>query len=74
MVFHDVEYGEVVSVPMMVPLARNVTAVTPTLSVALADTVAVPERVDPPVGDVRDTVGGVVSEGWVWVVALTIDE
>ena len=55
-------YGEVVSVPMVVPLARKVTEVTPTLSDADAETASLPEMVAPSAGALRETVGAVVSE------------
>jgi hypothetical protein len=40
----------------------NCTLATPTLSVAFAETVVVPEMVAPPAGAVIETVGGVVSK------------
>jgi hypothetical protein len=56
----------VVSSPprLVVPSSLNSTTATPTLSEAVAETVtAVPETVAPLAGAVRETVGGVVSEG-----------
>ena len=48
--------------PSATPSSRNCTLVTPTLSLAVADTVtAVPLTVAPFAGAVTDTVGGVVS-------------
>jgi hypothetical protein len=62
-VFHDTEYGDVVSSdPIVVPSALNTTPTTPTLSDAFADTVTVPWTLAPPAGAVIDTVGAVVSE------------
>jgi hypothetical protein len=61
-VFHEVEYGEVVSsAPSAVPSTKNWTPATPTLSEAEALTVVVPETVAPDDGEVMLTVGGVVS-------------
>ncbi len=55
-------YGLVVSsVPITVPSTSSVTPTTPMLSVALALTVVVPERVEPPAGLVTVAVGLVVS-------------
>jgi hypothetical protein len=63
-VFHEVEYGEVVSsAPSAVPSRKNCTPATPTLSEAEALTVVVPETVAPEAGEVMLTVGGVVSGG-----------
>ena len=47
--------------PRFVPSIWNCTLATPTLSLAFAETVTVPVTVAPLVGDVIDTVGGVVS-------------
>ena len=60
---HVTEYGaEVSSAPMMTPFTLNVTPATATLSLAVANRFTeVPETVAPPVGAVRDTVGGVAS-------------
>jgi hypothetical protein len=55
------EYGEVVSLPIDTPSRKNSTRVTPTLSVAFADAVTVPETVDPLAGEVIVAVGAVVS-------------
>src|SRR5437867_1629182 len=61
-VFHEREYGTVVSsAPRLTPSSLNCTPTTPTLSVALAETVTVPATVAPAAGAVIDTVGGVVS-------------
>ena len=63
-VFHDTVYGAAVSaVPSATPSTRNCTPATPTLSDAVAFTAVVPETVAPFPGDVRLTVGGVVSAG-----------
>ncbi len=57
-----IEYGEMVSsAPRFTPSRLNWTPETPTLSEAVADTVVVPDTVDPPVGEVIETVGGVES-------------
>ena len=56
------------SVPKSTPSTLIVTEVTPTLSVAEAVILTVPETVAPFVGAVRETVGGVVSgvrEFWI---------
>src|SRR5207249_12302922 len=69
------EYGEAVSsAPRLFPSNLNCTPATPTLSEALADTVTVPETVDPLAGAVMDTVGGVVSAAVVLTVTLTGEE
>ena len=62
-VFHVVEYGLVMSsVFKFAPSSLNWTPVMPILSEAFAETVtAEPETVEPFVGAVIDTVGGVVS-------------
>src|SRR5438876_1092487 len=61
-VFHETEYGEAVaSAPRFAPSSWNWTPTTPTLSDALAETVIVPETVEPDVGLVMESVGGVVS-------------
>src|SRR5205809_3067097 len=61
-VFHEREYGTVVSsAPRLTPSSLNCTPTTPTLSVALAETVTVPATVEPAAGAVMDTVGGMVS-------------
>src|SRR5438309_8162238 len=58
------EYGAAVtSAPTFTPSSRNCTPTTPMLSEALAVMVTVPETLAPDVGDVIDTVGGVVSGG-----------
>lgn len=59
-VFHDPEYGEVVSsIPMLEPSSLNWTPVTPMLSLAVAERVTVPEIV--PLGEVRVMMGRVWS-------------
>src|SRR5947209_15935339 len=61
-VFHEREYGAAVtSAPRFAPSSLNCTPTTPTLSVALAETVTVPETVEPAAGAVMETVGGVLS-------------
>ena len=61
-VFNDCEYGAAATaVPRFVPSTWNCTLATPTLSLALAETVTVPATVAPLAGAVIDTVGGVVS-------------
>src|SRR6059036_2072118 len=63
-VFQERVYGAVViSAPRLAPSSLNWTPTTPTLSVALAETVTVPVTVAPLDGAVRETVGGVVSGG-----------
>src|SRR5881409_437623 len=63
-VFHEREYGAAVtSAPTLTPSSLNCTPTTPTLSVALAETVTVPATVALAAGAVIDTVGGVVSGG-----------
>ena len=61
--FHDMLYGLVVSsVPKFTPSSLNCTPTTPTLSVAVADTVtAVPDTVAPLAGAEIETAGAVVS-------------
>src|SRR5207237_122816 len=59
---HERAYGAVItSAPRFAPSSLNCTPTTPTLSVALAETVTMPETVAPAAGAVIDTVGGVVS-------------
>src|SRR2546422_7272739 len=53
----------VTSAPRLAPSSLNCTPTTPTLSVALAETVIVPATVAPAAGAVSETVGGVVSGG-----------
>src|SRR5713226_1384160 len=61
-VSQSTEYGAVVSsAPMAAPSTKNCTPTTPTLSEAEAVTVVVPARTTPDAGDVRATVGGVLS-------------
>src|SRR5437899_6851383 len=63
-VSHEIEYGAVAtSAPRFWPSSLNCTPTTPTLSEAVAETVVVPETVEPERGEVMLTVGGVVSEG-----------
>jgi hypothetical protein len=61
-VSHEIEYGDVVSSARLTPSGLNCTPATPTLSLALAVTVSVPDTVGPDAGEVRETVGGVVSD------------
>src|SRR2546425_13377176 len=49
------------SAPRLTPSSLNWTPTTPTLSVAFADTVIVPETVAPADGAVMETIGGVGS-------------
>jgi hypothetical protein len=60
-VFHANEYGAVVSVPATAPSTSSSTRLTPTSSLALADTVVVPLTVAPFPGEVIEVLGGVVS-------------
>src|SRR5688572_5098045 len=61
-VFHDVEYGAVVSsAPRLTPSRLNWTPTTPTLSLALAVTEIVPNTAAPAAGAVTDTDGAVPS-------------
>jgi len=61
-VFHDAEYGVLVSsAPRLLPSTRNCTPATPTLSLAVALTVVVPDTVAPFAGELMLTVGAVVS-------------
>src|SRR5437867_11493958 len=63
-VVQDRAYGAAVtSAPRLTPSSLNCTPTTPTLSVALAETVTVPATVEPVAGAVSATVGGVVSGG-----------
>src|SRR5438874_7400016 len=56
--FHVIEYGAVVtSAPTAAPSSRNCTPATPTLSLAVADTVIDPVAVEPLAGAVIETVG-----------------
>ena len=62
-VFQLVEYGEAVSsVFKFTPSSLNWTPATPMLSLAVAEMVIVPETVVPPVGEVREMAGAIVSE------------
>src|SRR3989442_153399 len=61
-VFQERVYGAVVtSAPRLAPSSFNCTPTTPTLSVALADTVIVPATVAPGAGEEMEMVGGVLS-------------
>src|SRR5437899_7493795 len=61
-VFHEREYGTVVSsAPRLAPSSLNCTPTTPTLSVALAETVIVPATFVPATGAVSEAVGGALS-------------
>ena len=61
-VSHEIEYGATVSsAPRFVPSTLNWTPATDPLSVAFALTGTIAETVAPFVGDVIETVGGVVS-------------
>src|SRR5439155_25335475 len=56
-VFQEIAYGAAVtSAPRFAPSSLNCTPTTPTLSVALAETVTVPATVTPAAGAVIDTV------------------
>src|SRR3989442_15983105 len=58
-VFQERVYGAgVVSAPRLAPSSLNWTPTTPTVSVAFADTVIVPETVAPADGAVMETIGG----------------
>src|SRR5205807_1315850 len=62
MLFHETEYGAAAtSAPRLAPSSLNCTPTTPTLSVALAETVIVPATEAPAVGAVSETVGGALS-------------
>ncbi len=74
-VFQENAYGVVVSLPAATPSTRNVTLATPeppALSVAVAVMVTVPETTAFAVGDVRDTVGAVVSTTVFCTVTATV--
>src|SRR5439155_550738 len=59
---HAIEYGAAVtSAPRFVPSSLNCTPTTPTLSVAVADTVTVPDTLAAGAGAVSATVGGATS-------------
>ena len=61
------------SAPRAAPSSRNWTPTTPTLSLAVAETVtAEPETVAPFAGAVIDTVGGVVSFETVTVTTVLV--
>src|SRR5438132_13776716 len=58
----EIVYGAAVtSAPRLTLSSLNWTPTTPTLSVALAETITVPLAVTPVTGAVRETVGGVTS-------------
>src|SRR5439155_5437896 len=60
--FHETEYGAAVtSAPRLAPSSLNCTPATPTLSVALAETVIVPATEAPAMAAVSETVGGALS-------------
>ena len=63
-VSHTTEYGLAVSsAPTSCPSTRNWTPATDWLSLAFAVTVTRPFTLEPPLGAVIETVGGVVSGG-----------
>jgi hypothetical protein len=73
-VFQDVVYGVAVSsAPRLAPSSWNWTLATPTLSVALADTLTVPDTLAPLAGAVMEMVGGVVSGDAVLLTATLTD-
>ena len=65
------EYGLELSVPTTTPSTRKSTRVTPTLSEAVAANVTVPDKTALLAGEVKETVGSVVSAGGVtsWIAA-----
>jgi len=63
LVSQDMVWGAVVFVEIMVPSTRNSTWVTPMLSPAVADMVVVFTTVALVLGEVIDTVGGMMSGG-----------
>ena len=72
-VFHDTEYGEVVSsAPTCTPSTKNLTPLTATLSVEEAVMFTTPETVLDAVGDVRETRGAVVSGVEVELLTITV--
>src|SRR5438128_618925 len=74
-VVHETAYGAAVtSAPRLAPSSLNCTPATPTLSVAVAETVTVPATEAPAAGAVIDTVGGVVSGTGLFTVTLTAAE
>src|SRR5207245_11801146 len=74
-VFQETEYGATVtSAPRFVPSSLNCTPTTPTLSVALAETVTAPDTEALAAGAVIDTAGGVVSGTGLFTVTLTAAE
>src|SRR5687768_18533405 len=61
-VFQAMEYGDVGSAePRLTPSSLNWTLTTPTLSLALAVTLTVPDTAAPAAGDVMAAAGGVGS-------------
>ena len=74
-VFQVMLYGlEVSSLVKAIPSRRNWTPVTPRLSEAVASRETEPEIVKPEVGEVRETEGGVVSEGVAVGVGVGVDK
>jgi len=72
-VFHGTEYGAAVSSPpRLTPSSLNCTPATVPLSVAFALTVIVPATVEPALGAVIETAGGVVSLKTVTVTAADV--
>jgi len=70
--FHVMLKGAVVSEPMAAPSTRNVTALTPMLSVAVAEIVTLPLTCAPVDGAVMATVGALVSDVVVAEVTLIV--
>src|SRR5439155_1226574 len=72
-VSHTIEYGAAVtSAPRFTPSSLNCTPTTPTLSVAVAETVTVPETLAAGAGAVSATVGGAVSATVTLTAALAV--
>jgi hypothetical protein len=70
--FQLILYGAVItSAPRFAPSKINWTPTTPTLSLALAETVVVPETTEPPLGAEMLTVGAILS---MFTVTLTPEE
>src|SRR2546422_317865 len=57
---------------MFVPSSLNCTPTTPTLSVALAETVIVPATVEPAAGALIETVGGALSTATLTAAAVAV--
>src|SRR5207249_5184679 len=73
MLFHETEYGAAVtSAPRLAPSSLNCTPRTPTLSVALAETVIGPATEAPARGAVSETVGGALSTVTVTPAAVAV--